>query len=78
MFLGGLRDTLSQLTAESRPGGERNALRMAPEGVRVPGRMRSQVLGLLERGATSLEQAAAWLRIPPDDLRYQLEQLGVE
>ena len=36
LFLGGLRDTLSVLTAESRPGQSRNPWRIAPNGVRVP------------------------------------------
>jgi hypothetical protein len=40
--------------------------------------MRAQVLALLEAGAVPLEQAAAWLRIEPSDLRKQLEQFGVE
>ena len=78
LFLGGLRDTLSVLTAESRPGQSRNPWRIAPNGVRVPGRMRAQVLALLEAGAVPLEQAAAWLRIGPAELRAQLEQFGVE
>jgi transcriptional regulator with XRE-family HTH domain/Zn-dependent peptidase ImmA (M78 family) len=78
LFLGGLRDTLSVLTAESRPGQSKNPWRIAPNGVRVPGRMRAQVLALLEAGAVPLEQAAAWLRIEPADLRKQLEQFGVE
>ncbi len=78
LFLGGLRDTLSVLVAESRPGQSDNRLRIAPQGVRVPARMRSQVLGLLERGEASLEQASLWLRIPPDDLRDQLARLGVD
>ena len=78
LFLGGLRDTLSVLTAESRPGQSRNPWRIAPDGVRVPGRMRAQVLALLEAGAVPLEQAAAWLRIGLADLRAQLEQFGVE
>ena len=78
LFLGGLRDTLSVLTAESRPGQSKNPWRIAPQGVRVPGRMRAQVLALLEAGAVPLEQAAAWLRIGPADLRDQLGQFGVE
>ncbi len=78
LFLGGLRDTLSVLTAESRPGQSKNPWRIAPNGVRVPGRMRAQVLALLEAGAVPLEQAAAWLRIEPADLRKQLEQFGLE
>ena len=78
LFLGGLRDTLSVLTAESRPGRSRNPWRIAPNGVRVPGRMRAQVLALLEAGVVPLEQAAAWLRFEPAELRAQLEQLGVE
>ena len=80
LFLGGVRDTLSLLASEARSagGGGEDRLRMAPRGVRVPGSMRSQVLGLLERGEAPLEQAAAWLRIDPADLRYQLEQLGIE
>ena len=65
LFLGGLRDTLSVLTAESRPGQSQNPWRIAPQGVRVPGRMRAQVLALLEAGIVPLEQAAAWLRIDP-------------
>jgi transcriptional regulator with XRE-family HTH domain/Zn-dependent peptidase ImmA (M78 family) len=78
LFLGGLRDTLSVLTAESRPGQSKNPWRIAPNGVRVPGRMRAQVLALLEAGAVPLEQAAAWLRIDPAELRVQLEQFGLE
>ncbi len=78
LFLGGLRDTLSVLTAESRPGQSENPWRIAPQGVRVPGRMRAQVLALLEAGAVPLEQAAAWLRIDPPNLRDQLSQFGVE
>jgi hypothetical protein len=78
LFLGGLRDTLSVLTAESRPGQSQNPWRIAPNGVRVPGRMRAQVLALLEFGAVPLDQAAAWLRIGPADLRAQLKQFGVE
>jgi transcriptional regulator with XRE-family HTH domain/Zn-dependent peptidase ImmA (M78 family) len=78
LFLGGLRDTLSVLTAESRPGQSRNPWRIAPNGVRVPGRMRAQVLALLEAGVVPLEQASAWLRIDPAELRVQLEQFGVE
>ena len=78
LFLGGLRDTLSVLTAESRPGQSKNPWRIAPQGVRVPGRMRAQVLALLEAGVVPLEQAAAWLRIGPADLRDQLGQFGVE
>ena len=74
LFLGGLRDTLSVLTSESRPGQSRNRLRIAPRGVRVPGRMRAQVTALLESGAVSVEQAAAWLRIDAPTLRYQAEQ----
>ena len=78
LFLGGLRDTLSVLTAESRPGQPRNPWRIAPNGVRVPGRMRAQVLALLEAGVVPLEQAAAWLRIDTAGLRAQLERFGVE
>ena len=78
LFLGGLRDTLSVLTAESRPGQSENPWRIAPNGVRVPGRMRAQVLALLESGVVPLEQAAAWLRIGPADLRAQLKQFGAE
>ena len=78
LFLGGLRDTLSVLTAESRPGQSQNPWRIAPRGVRVPGRMRAQVLALLEAGAVPLEQAVAWLRIDPPDLRDQLGRFGVE
>jgi hypothetical protein len=40
--------------------------------------MRAQVLALLESGAVPFEQAAAWLRIGPADLRAQLTQFGVE
>ena len=41
LFLGGLRDTLSVLSCETRPGQEQNQLRIAPQGVRVPGAMRA-------------------------------------
>jgi hypothetical protein len=78
LFLGGLRDTLSVLTAESRPGQSKNPWRIAPNGVRVPGRMRAQVLALLEAGAVPFEQAAVWLRIDPAELRVQLRQFGLE
>ena len=77
-FLGGLRDTLSVLTTESRPGAEQNLWRIAPLGIRVPGVMRAQALGLLESGAASAGQVAAWLRVPDDGLKRQLDQLGVE
>ncbi len=53
IFLGGLRDTLSVLTAESRPGQSQNPWRIAPQGVRVPGRMRAQVLALFEARVVS-------------------------
>ena len=78
IFLGGLRDTLSVLTAESRPGQSQNPWRIAPQGVRVPGRMRAQVLALFEARVVSLEQAADWLRITPRELRRQLEQFGAK
>ena len=78
LFLGGLRDTLSVLTAESRPGQSQNPWRIAPQGVRVPGRMRAQVLALFEARVVPLEQAAAWLRISPRELRKQLEQFGAK
>jgi Zn-dependent peptidase ImmA (M78 family) len=78
LFLGGLRDTLSVLASEARSGQSENPWRIAPQGVRVPGRMRARVLALLEAGAVSLEQAAAWLRIDEPDLRDQLGQFGVE
>ena len=78
LFLGGLRDTLSVLSSEMRPGQDQNALRIAPEGVRVPGPMRAAVLRLLEAGEAGLEEAQAWLHIGADDLRYQLAQFGVE
>ena len=74
-FLGGLRDTLSVLTTESRPGAEHNPWRIAPLGVRVPGRMREQVLGLLQSGESSVTQSADWLRIGAADLDAQLQQL---
>jgi len=77
-FLGGLRDTLSVLTTESRPGAEQNPWRIAPEGVRVPGRMREQALGLLESRAVSVARVAEWLRIDESDLEAQLDQLGLE
>ena len=78
LFLGGLRDTLSVLSSETRPGQEKNQLRIAPQGVRVPGPMRAAVLRLLEAGVATFEEAQAWLRIGADDLRYQLAQFGVE
>ena len=78
LFLGGLRDTLSVLTAESRPGQSQNPWRIAPQGVRVPGRMRAQVLALFEARVVPLEQAADWLRITPRELRRQLEQFGAK
>jgi transcriptional regulator with XRE-family HTH domain/Zn-dependent peptidase ImmA (M78 family) len=78
LFLGGLRDTLSVLSSEMRPGQEQNQLRIAPQGVRVPGPMRAAVLRLLEAGVATLEEAQTWLRIGADDLRYQLAQFGVE
>ena len=61
LFLGGLRDTLALLAAESRPGQGSSPLRMAPQGVRVPGRMRENALRLLEHGRISRERAAAYL-----------------
>ncbi len=78
LFLGGLRDTLSVLSCETRPGQEQNQLRIAPQGVRVPGAMRAAVLRLLEAGVATLEEAQAWLRIGAGDLRYQLSRFGVE
>jgi len=66
------------LTAESRPGQSQNPWRIAPQGVRVPGRMRAQVLALFEARVVPLEQAAAWLRISPRELRKQLEQFGAK
>lgn len=78
-FLGGLRDTLSVLTAESHSeaGPSANLLRMAPLKVRVPARMRVVALELLQRGVLSLEQAATLLRFDLPSLREQVTRLGL-
>jgi hypothetical protein len=50
----------------------------APAVLRVPARLRAWTLQALRSGHLSLEQAAAVLRRPPDDLATELERLGLE
>jgi len=74
-YLGGLKDTLSQLTPdEALPQGEYGG----PAVLRVPAAMRAWALAGLREGRLSLEEAAAALRLEPGALAQQLARLGLE
>ena len=74
-YLGGLKDTLSQLTpGEALPQGEYGA----PAVLRVPAAMRAWALTALMGGRLSLEDAAALLRLDAVALAEQLALMGLE
>jgi len=74
-YLGGLKDTLSQLTPdEALPQGEYGG----PAVLRVPAAMRAWALAALRDGRLSLEESAAALRLEPGTLERQLARLGLE
>jgi Zn-dependent peptidase ImmA (M78 family)/transcriptional regulator with XRE-family HTH domain len=74
-YLGGLKDTLSQLTpGEALPQGEYGA----PAVLRVPAPMRVWGLTALMGGRLSLEDAAALLRLDAMALAEQLALMGLE
>jgi Zn-dependent peptidase ImmA (M78 family) len=74
-FLGGVRDTLSQLTPqEVLPPGSFGE----PAVLRVPASMRAWALAAVRDGRLSLEDAAAALCLEPGTLAQALAQLGLE
>ncbi len=74
-YLGGLKDTLSQLTPdEALPQGEYGA----PAVLRVPAPMRAWTLTALMGGRLSLEDAAALLRVDAAALAGRLARMGLE
>ena len=74
-YLGGLKDTLSQLTpGEALPQGKYGA----PAVLRVPAPMRAWTLTALMGGRLSLEDAAALLHFDAATLADQLDLMGLE
>ncbi len=74
-YLGGLKDSLAQLTAgEALPPGAYGG----PAVLRVPAAMRASALTGLQSGRLSLEAAAAALRLEPGALARELALLGLE
>ncbi len=74
-FLGGLRDTLSWLSAdEVLPPGEEGE----PALLRVPALMREWTFRAIEARRCSVENAAGLLRLDPADLAESLDRAGLE